>query len=31
MVPALATEFHAFAVNVPAVAPVHTFVSCKMP
>ena len=31
IVPALATEFHAFVVNVPAVAPVHTFVSCRMP
>ena len=30
-VPALVTEFHAFVVNVPAVAPVHTLVSSKMP
>ena len=31
IVPALVTEFHAFVVKVPAVAPVHTFVSCRMP
>jgi hypothetical protein len=31
IVPALATEFHAFVVNVPAETPVHTFVSCRMP
>ena len=31
IVPALATEFHALVGNVPAVAPVHTLVSDRMP
>ena len=31
IVPAFATEFQAFVGNVPAVVPVHTFVSSKMP
>ena len=31
MVPALVTEFHAFVVKLPAVAPVHTFMRVRMP
>jgi len=31
IVPALATEFHALVGNAPAVAPVHTLVSARMP
>ena len=31
MVPAFVTSFQAFVVKVPAVAPVHTFVSARMP
>ena len=31
MVPALVTEFHAFVVKLPAVAPVHTFMRVRIP